>query len=149
MEQLVISLCEDTGSHEMYNKVLMYEGTRTELEQILSVALPRSEAAQIPAIAFTRGLGNDKPCSVTFKAGRFSIIDWNKPRPAWYSMEADLTSSVSDMLEQPGQESMKEHFERTNRVYIFQFKATLMVPPVPDWQERSARKRRIARMTAM
>ena len=147
------SICGDVGTQDAHNEVLYYVGEREELEQILSVALPRSEAAQIPAIAFTKATGECKlPCAVTFKAQRFSIINWNASQPVWCSLQADLTSSFGDILDMPGQEAAKVHFDQTTCVYVLQIKAVALLPKPATWRGRPARKRRRngwAKMTAI
>ena len=93
----MVSVCSYIGPFASNNEVMLYEGTPAELERILSVTLPRSEAAQFPAVAFTRSRENTKPLTVTFKTGNFAVLDWSMANPSWFAKAAGKLISSSDL----------------------------------------------------
>ena len=88
VEEFVNSLQDYPASDQWSNFISLYEGNQKQLENIMSLALPRSEASNKPALAFSLTHGNQQQVIVTFKTNCFAIMDRNVVDPVWLTKEA-------------------------------------------------------------
>jgi hypothetical protein len=86
--EFIHSLREDTAGNELSNFISLYEGNQTQLDNLVSLALPRSEASNKPALAFSLTHANQQQVVVTFKSNCFAVMDLNIVDPVWLTREA-------------------------------------------------------------
>ncbi|CBY07717.1 unnamed protein product [Oikopleura dioica] len=131
VKEFILSLNSSPYGPASSNFVRLYEGSREELEQAVDSALPRAEAMQQPALAFTLSHANQDPLLVTFKKSGFAIMDLNVQTPVWVVKLADPTVSFGEILKTPGCSCLSDSFGLTKRLVIIQFSATARMERPP------------------